>query len=51
MKYENQKTVYTCRSIRVVLSDAGSIPAASTIEDDSLFVLHTELFLNASARI
>jgi len=28
---EIEKIEYTCRSLRVVLSDAGSIPAASTI--------------------
>ncbi len=27
---EIEKIEYTCRSLRVVLSDAGSIPAAST---------------------
>jgi len=29
---EIEKKDYTCRSLRVVLSDAGSIPAASTIK-------------------
>ncbi len=47
---EIQKREYTRRSLRVVLSDAGSIPAASTINSLILLDSRGEFFLPVSFR-